>query len=281
MAIRMLSSFMLVAGGSRSMDTANRGDTTVDLVITPQGTIRFLLACIVFLVLAGSAAAAAMVVVGEKHRLLHLFYLGGELSVPAYFSSLMLLAAGCLFGLIARAHALRGRGWCLHWTLLALGFVWLSFDEAASIHEVLNPTVRIWLGMAFLSGAAWTVIAAPAVGILAVLYLQFLLSLPSRYMRLFVTAGLLYLGGAIGVELISQVLLKPQDVGMSWPYRLAVVVEETCEMLGIACLIYGLVAYLGELGTVVSLRMGAASQSLDGRREEIPGDARLRSHGGC
>jgi hypothetical protein len=270
MATRVLYGSMPVGGRSDSLAIGNRGETALDLTISPQAAIRFLLACIIVLVFVGSMAAAAMVSVGEKHRLLQLFALGGELSIPTYFSSLLLLAAGCLLGLIARENALRRLGWHLHWTLLALGFVWLSFDEAASIHEAVNPTVRIWLGMSFLDGAAWTAVAAPVVSVLAVLYLPFLLRLPPRYMRLFVTAGAIYLGSAMGAELVGQLLLKSHYGGMSWPYRMAVVVEEGCEMLGVACLIYGLITYLAELGTVVRLRIAESGGTLDGTRGKTP-----------
>ena len=98
-------------------------------------------------------------------------------------------------------------------------------------------------------------------------------------MRLFVTAGAICLGGAMGAELVGQLLLRSHYGGMSWPYRVAVVVEESCEMLGVASLIYGLIAYLAELGTVVRLRIAESHGTLDGTRGKAPsggfGPARL------
>jgi hypothetical protein len=265
-----------VAGGmlSSSIATGRTDDAAaLDLTITPEGVLRFLLACIVLLVSAGGVVAAAVLGLGETNRALQLFDLGAELSVPAYFSSLMLLAAGCLLGLIVLEHTRRGRGWRLHWALLTLGFFWLAFDEAASIHEAVNPAVRGRLGMSYLGGAAWTAVLAPVVGVLAALYLPFLLALPRRYMRLFLAAGSIYLGGAVGAELVGEWLLKPVHGAMSWPSRIGVVVEEGCEMLGTAWFIYGLLAYLADLGTVVRLRMAAAGRSSDGCEGGTPGDA--------
>jgi hypothetical protein len=252
------------------MATGKTGETAeLDLAIRPNGVFRFLLTCIIVLIFADSIATAVRHSLGEKNRLLQLFDLGGELSIPTYFSSLMLLAAGCLLGLIALEHTVRERGWRLHWTLLALGFLWLSFDEAVSIHEALNPAARIRLGMSILGGAAWTVVAAPVVSVVAALYLPFLLRLPRRYMHLFVVAGLIYLGGAMGADLVGHWLVKPHYGGMSWPSYITVVVEEGCEMLGIACFIYALLGYLAELGTMVRLRIGAAGH-LDGTRGGAP-----------
>jgi hypothetical protein len=226
----------------------------LDLAVAPNDILRFLLACIGLLILAGSMVAIASAGFGEQNRITQLFDLDAELSIPAYFSSLMLLAAGCLLGFIAFEHTRRGRGWHLHWSLLALGFVWLAFDEAAQIHEALNLIVRTYLGMSYLGGVAWTVPMVVVVAVLATLYLPFVRALPRRYVLLFVASGLLYLGGAIGVEFVGG-MLKDRYGAMSWLYQIEVVVEEGCEMLGAAIFIYSLATYMAELGVVVQLRM--------------------------
>jgi hypothetical protein len=226
----------------------------LDLAVAPNVILRFLLACSGLLLLAGSMVVIASVGFGKQNRITQLFDLDVELSIPAYFSSLMLLAAGCLLGSIAFAHERRGLGWHLHWSLLALGFVWLAFDEAASIHEALNPIARIYLGLSYLRGVAWTVPMVVVVAVLAILYLPFVRALPRRYVLLFLASGLLYFGGAIGVEIMGG-MLKVRYGAISWPYQIEVVVEEGCEMLGAAVFIYSLATYLAELGAVVQLRM--------------------------
>ena len=226
----------------------------LDLAISPTTVFRFLLVCVGTLLFAGGVVAVAAVGFGEQNRLTNLFHLGVELSIPAFFSSLILLAAGCLLGAIALEHRRRGRGWHLHWSLLAVGFVWLAFDEAASIHEVLNPVARQYLGLRSLRGVAWTVPMLAVLAVLAIVFVPFLLALPRRYLGLFFASGLLYLGGAIGVEFVGHGL-KVQYGAMSWPYRIGVIVEEGCEMLGVVLFIYSLGAYLADLGFVIRARI--------------------------
>ncbi|MBI4002922.1 MAG: hypothetical protein HY348_14220 [Nitrospira defluvii] len=139
-----------------------------------------------------------------------------------------------------------------HWTGLALLFVYLSFDEAAQIHEMMTLFDRIHpTGIFFYS---WIIVGAAFVALVGVLYLGFLRRLPGPTRWVFVAAGTLYVGGAIGVEMLES---WHQYVSHSWKdmsYALMVGVEETLEMSGIAVFIYGRLSYLANSGAMHSVQ---------------------------
>ena len=241
---------------------------TLLLPFNPKRGLTFLIASVGMVVFGGITSAILAIVLridptvetgGGFFRIIQLLHLDTELSIPAYFSSLLLLAAGFLLWLISLEHcgtpSLRWK-----WSFLALGFVWLAFDEAASIHEILNPIARSHLGLEGLLGAAWTVPALVLIAILAVAYLPFLRSLPKRYLCLFLVAATLYLGGAIGVEAVG--IGFKEDLGpLSWRYQIEVVIEESCEMMGIVVFIYALTSYLAEHGSIVWLQFDTSGES--------------------
>ena len=76
-------------------------------------------------------------------------------------------------------------------------------------------------------------------------YLRFLFGLPARTRRLFLVAGSLYVGGAIGIELVGgrhAYLYGTQNMG----YEMIVTFEEFLEMMGIVVFIYALMSYMAE-----------------------------------
>jgi hypothetical protein len=239
----------------------------INFTLTPDVVLRVLLFCVTLLAAAGSLVEVAKVRFG--HPTLYgfgkLFNLDAEATIPSYFSALLLLLAGCLLTVAAVAHHRHGRQWYLHWALLAAGFVYLSIDEAAGLHELLNRPARVVLRAqdsgpasavadALMISGPWTLFGLAIVAAVGLFYLPFLLALPRRYALLFSGAGLLYTFGAVGFEATVGPLLHAY-----WPtpsaFSTEVVAEETCEMLGVVWFVYGLLDYLAFLG--VSFQLNA------------------------
>ena len=101
--------------------------------------------------------------------------------------------------------------------MLSVGFLALSIDEVAGLHESINTAVEI----------SWAYPAAVLVLILGLSFIPFLLSLERRLAVLFVTSGLIYISGVLGVEVLSEDM--DED---SMAYGFATAVEEGMEMLG-------------------------------------------------
>jgi hypothetical protein len=223
----------------------------LEFSIEPGQVLRVLVGGIVLVVTAGIVVSVADVGFGRGtlYGLGPLFDLDREATIPAMFSCSMLLFAACLLGILARESARHGHRWRRHWTILALGFVFLALDEGAGIHEHMNRPIRELLHAPGFA-TAWLVPAMVPVIVLAVYYLPFLRVLPRRHAGLFLGSGLLFLFGAVALEAVAGEIIERFGKA-NFAYQAEVWAEESCEMLGAAVFIYALLDYLAELGLAV------------------------------
>ena len=205
---------------------------------------RLLSAIVAVLVIAGMTSVVIRFKIG--HLLLQpfarQFALDRENNIPTYFSTVLLLLAFLLLLIIAILKKRQGNKYALHWKMLAFVFLFLSLDEAASIHELVSYHMGKTLGTSGLLYYAWVIPATIFVGICGGLYRGFLLHLPTKTRRLFLLAALVYIGGALGVEFIKAYYADLQ--GESFTFNLIVVVQETLEMIGMVLFIRALLEYL-------------------------------------
>ena len=174
----------------------------------------------------------------------NLFYVDNEQSLPTLYSSTTLLVAALLFGILAYAHGRGGRAYVRHWAALSVVFVLLALDEFGSMHERAIEPLR---GLLDIQGGplwfAWVIPGAIVTALLGIAFLRFFRHLPRNTRRLLWLAGTLFVGGAIGVEMISGSYSAVHGE-LNMAYVLIVTIEETLEMLGIAALVYALIAYI-------------------------------------
>jgi uncharacterized membrane protein YhaH (DUF805 family) len=172
------------------------------------------------------------------------FQMGLEGNAPTWFSSILLLTCAALLAVIALMHRRQNDRYQRHWLGLAIVFAFLSCDEVAQVHEQLvGPMARI-VQIDFFKYIAWVLVYFPLVAGGAVVYLAFLRSLPKVYRRRFIVAATLYVGGAVGMELITGLYgyLIPNR-----PYHwIFVLAEEVLEMSGAAYFAMTLARYLPE-----------------------------------
>lgn len=172
-----------------------------------------------------------------------LFYLDEEASVPTWYSSAALMLAALLLAVIAAAtHAVRNR-FQLGWLALAFTFVLLSVDEVAMLHEYPIEPLRAGLGTGGLLYYTWVVPGAALVALFGLTFWQFLRHLPAATRRQMYLAAALFVGGAIGVEMISGQWADVYGEN-NLVYALIVTVEEVCEMLGVVVFIHALIQYM-------------------------------------
>ena len=160
---------------------------------------------------------------GFHYWQLAFFDLDEEESFGTWFNSGLLLIAAVL--LIQQARILRAQAaaWHRWWLILGIGFCVLSMDEIAGMHEWLNS---------MLGDTPWTVIGAPIFALVALAYMPFLWHHRWRTGLLFLLAGAIYGGGAVGVEHFTD-----SEVN-SLHYNMWTALEEGMEMLGVIILIY-------------------------------------------
>ena len=195
---------------------------------------------------------AHLVAMGFKHGLeapnvkglVPLFDLNGEGNAPAWYAATTLFIAGLLLGVIAAAEWQRRAPYRFHWTGLALIFGFFSVDEAARIHELTIKPLNDTLGTRGFLTFSWVIPYAALLLIGGFLYRRFIRDLEPGARRSMILAGLVYVGGAMGVEMLSGGVAERWG-GESVMFAAATTVEETLEMAGIAIFIHALVRYLG------------------------------------
>lgn len=191
--------------------------------------------------------------------LTNLFLLGSEANLPTYFSSGCLLTAALCLGLIARG-CTDGLRW--YWWVLCGGFIFLSLDEAAQLHETILSTAaqhllgkfkfpdfrQLWVPLALLIFA----FAVP-VGV------RFIRRLPRWYAGRFFFCGALYVFAAVGLE-VAEGVMTVRKVDPVW-LVFTVLVEESLETLAIICFIHALLRYLAHQNLRVQLTFAAPTSA--------------------
>ncbi|MEX0604282.1 MAG: hypothetical protein WD623_11215 [Marinobacter sp.] len=173
--------------------------------------------------------------------LISLFDFRTERSIPAFYSSLAILISALLLFTIGRRHWQAGER-AVAWIFLGFIFVFLSFDEIASFHERLGDPAQEYFQTSGFLHFAWVIPGVVAILIVGLLYIPFLLRLPRRTAAIFIGAGTLFVGGAIGVEMIGGWYYESN--GATSIYGIIYTLEELMEKLGIATFIYGLLDYM-------------------------------------
>ena len=183
-------------------------------------------------------------------EILQRFDMDREHNVPTWFSSQLLFGCALLLGAIGltrRPWRLR-RGDCTQpdvwpWLALAAAFAYLSLDEAANLHEILIVPLRSRLDLHGVFYFAWVIPGFFAVAAFGLALRPFVRRLDRVARRRFLLAGILYVGGALGMELIGGACAEAYGFD-SLRYLAAMTLEETLEMLGAAYFLYALLQHL-------------------------------------
>lgn len=233
------------------------------LMVSPKRTRLVLTLVAVGLTLASISGQFSKHLLGHGHLfgLVRLFNLDDEGNIPTWYASSLLLLCSILLVTIACTKKREGDRYLLHWKALALIFLMLSLDETAQIHESPNRALRVALNSGGVLYNPWVIFGSAFVLLLVVAYWRFLSDLPSPTRRLFLTAGFLYVGGALGVEIVSgwYMALYGRE---NMTYAMIATIEELLEMLGTVTFIYALMSYMSSHLGDVRVRMADEGPSL-------------------
>lgn len=174
--------------------------------------------------------------------IVQLFDLLAENSVPTWFSIVALFSCSLFLAAIAYEKKKERARYATHWMLLSLIFLALSLDEGAGFHEVISPPLKATLGTSGLFYYAWVIPAGIFVLAFASAYLGFLLKLPHKTKYLFIVAAVLYVGGALGVEMLAGRYHTLH--GKDFTYKVIKNIEELMEMMGVVFFLYSLMSYM-------------------------------------
>ncbi len=168
-----------------------------------------------------------------------------EANLPSYYSSTAILFCAVLLWCIGRHEFQHHTVNRLHWLGLAVIFTFLGIDEAIAIHEDVGDFFeeRQWVDASGYLYFAWVVPYGILLLLFALSYLRFIIRLPAPTRTLFISAGTLFITGAIGIEIISarEADMHGTETIM---YSSLYTIEELFEMIGIAIFCYAILRHI-------------------------------------
>jgi hypothetical protein len=171
-----------------------------------------------------------------------------EFNIPTAYQALTLASAAGLLFLIARLRKPVDRPESRYWFGLALIFAFLTCDELFRIHERIRGSGTI-AASDYLRDVSpmlhyrWLVYGIPFVAVVGLLYVRFVLRLPPRVRALTVGGGLLFVAGALGMEMVGGPVVESVGRG-NMTYALIATLEEGMEMSGVAMFLCALATVL-------------------------------------
>ena len=212
------------------------------LAISPRTIVKYLTIGVIILTLISLPIQIAKYVFDYRADWMTMFNLDREMNLPTWYTGLMLAFCALLLRAIAVGKKTRRERYYRHWNFLSILFLFLAVDEVLQIHEIfIIPDLSKILPWFFYS--VWVVPYSIALIVFLQKYWQFTIDLPSRTSRHFILAAMLYIGGALGMEIVGSYWTEVEGQ-QNLIYALMATLEEVLEMIGIIVFIYGLLAYI-------------------------------------
>ena len=191
-------------------------------------------------------------------------------NITTWYSSITLFISSLLLGLIAIIKKRTKDNFALHWKFLAIIFAFLSLDEVAMLHEHSGKLLEVLFPVTKFDGFLyfqWVLIGIPVTLVIALAYCKFIMHLPAKTRNLVLLAGALYVGGALGLEILAghqQTVDMPSNI----LYELFTTIEELWEKLGVMVFIYALLSYMNKYLQPTQVTFGNRSLSL--KQSDLP-----------
>jgi hypothetical protein len=176
-----------------------------------------------------------------------------EQSLPTWLSSGLMLV--CALALLALGAQARQDGFykALPWLLLSAAFFFVSLDESISLHEWMSAALGAQVDKGGLFYFIWTVPALIACVIGLACFLPFILSFKGLDRALLLGSAIVFLSGAIGMEMIGGSVAEVAGID-NLRYRLLSTAEETLEFAGLLLFLLFLLRRLRALRDGLTLR---------------------------
>ncbi len=223
------------------------------IIIPPFNVAKYLTFGVIFLTICSIAIQIGKYVFDYRADWTRIFNLDREMNIPTWYSGLMLVSCGLIIrGIFAIKKSQSDRFW-RQWRILSIIFFILAIDEIASIHEILIiDDLADALNLPSFWHSVWVIPGTILVAIFIWKYWKFILYLPKELRRYFLIAISLYVGGALGMEMVGS-YYDGIDGQQNLVYAMLATIEEVMEMMGCVVFIYGLLTYLGELSAGVQV----------------------------
>ncbi|MFC3124925.1 hypothetical protein ACFOD4_07630 [Pseudoroseomonas globiformis] len=201
-----------------------------------------------------------------------------ETSVPTVVATGSLLAAAAAAGLVALSARQQRDGLWRSWAFVTACLVFLAVDEGAALHDRLTFPLQDMMDLGGIFYIGWVLPYLLLCVVCGVLCLKLAFALPRRTLLRFIVAGSVFVGAALGLEMIESAVIHHEagpdtalrDADLETIARtplmtLLVTLEETGELLGAALLLRALLLHLVQDRQVSSIRLslGQAAPEAD------------------
>lgn len=237
-------------------DLANKTLNLNAIALSPIKICSLLFIVVLFLVLAGLLISFNSSYIEQSATIdyaARLFKLDEENNFPTLYSGLALGFCSILLFIISNIKKHTKSKFVKHWQALSLIFLYIAIDEVVSIHEIFN-SFREVINAGGLLYYAWVIPGMAFVVVFLLVFYRFIQSLPKATKNLFILAGTLYVGGAIGAEMIGAYYTEVYG-NESFLYSLVSTLEEFLEMFGILIFIYALLTYIERYLEILNLQV--------------------------
>lgn len=184
-------------------------------------------------------------------RVARFIMLQNERSIPTWFSIILIGWNVVLLGLTAMVVRRTRSSSPLPWLALAAVFSFLSLDEMMVLHERVGNAIGTQFHLSGVLTFPWVITGSVFTLLVGLGFTGFLLRLPRRTAALFLASGGIFVGGALGFEMVEAATVDMAGFGAA--FYLEVLVEEMMEMFGQALFSFALLDHLAQAGIVLML----------------------------
>jgi len=174
-----------------------------------------------------------------------------KLNFPSTAKLILMLGATLLFACIGLASTHRHAR--TRWLGMSVIFGLVTLDEFTYMHQRLSDAMHDVAGTHGPLRFAWVLVYLPLLAILAVVYLPFWRTLPTRLRYGLLLAAVLFAGGSGGIELVKGALYDDEHWSLS--FGLIASLSDSLELIGLAILVAILLEHLATLTRGVDLRL--------------------------
>ncbi len=179
-----------------------------------------------------------------------LFDLDGEVNIPEMYQTLGLVACAILLFAIAAQQKATSSPLRRYWIVLAWMFLFLSVDSGCSIHNnfhVYSAHTHMQQQKQGIFYFSWTLGYGLIMLPIGLWYLGFLFKLPRKTAIHIFVAGVIYVAGAMGMEMVFGDYLSHGGMKGSHYELIFITIEETMETVGTLLFIQVLLKHMADL----------------------------------
>ncbi|WP_066120722.1 hypothetical protein [Geminocystis sp. NIES-3709] len=171
------------------------------------------------------------------------FNLDREMNFPTLYSVFLLIISAIILKQIFLLKKQLHDPFFKHWRNLYYIFIFLSLDEGLQLHEalILRSVGDRLIGIFHF---VWVIPYTILVIISIFYFAKLLATLPTEIMRLFLFSGGLYIGAALGFEMLEGAWVRIAGGMQNLAYSLLATTEEILEMIAIIIFINTLLTYI-------------------------------------